>query len=529
MDVSHDSSTDAYSVVRGDTAPGTYADEAFEIALDRRKRSKADIQRATSTLTTLITALPNGVRPELHKRLKDLSAAPEASKMPSPSSPVGVEDICARIAIMTRKNAWLADPEKPVPAEKSAAVYPGAVKPGTPKTDKSLEIDLSVPRWHSTGIFAVAGEPLSVVIGEDVRKLGLKVRVGSTADDLSGCSEWKRSPRVTCEVSLSKAKTTVYNPFGGLVYIVVPEGRNLSGIAKVRVSGGVMAPWYRLGVDTKESFAEQCRTTGAPYGEVQGRDFVVTAQTGCLAKVDDSEWIAAYWDKVLASAQDLAQWENRRYPERMCSDVQLTVGFMHSGYPLMTHINDSGLDWAIDRERLEKGEAWGCYHEIGHNHQNWDWTPDGTVEVTVNLFTTYAIETVAGADIREDRFHSGRRPMESCVKRWVADGKSFDVWKRDPFLALEMYLRIKEAYGWDVFKKTFSRYRKRGFARPRNDYEKWQVFAKEMSKSAGVNLADVLAAWSIPLSRETLAACSAYPDADAAITAGLEVDGRQRK
>ena len=510
-----------FPAVRGDPVFGTCVDDAFAIVLAGDGRTKADTMQAAASLSILIAALPPGVRPELHRKLKELSERPEARKVPSPSSPVGPEDACARIAIAARKNAWLADPEKPVPAESAAAVYPGAVKPGTPKIDRRVEVDLSVPRWHSTGVFAVAGEPLTVTIGDDARSSGLKVRIGSTADDLSGCAAWKRAPRVTCEVPLSKAETTVYNPFGGLVYIVVPERRELSGSVRVGISGGVMAPWFRLGRDTHSSFAEQCRTTGAPYGEIQGHDFIVSAETSRLKEIDDAEWIARYWDRVLAASQDLAQWESRRYPERMCSDVQLTVGFMHSGYPLMTHINSDGLDWAIDRARLEKGEAWGCYHEIGHNHQNRDWTPDGTVEVTVNLFTTHAIETVVGADIREDRFHSGRRPMERRVREWVAKGKTFAAWKKDPFLALEMYLRIKEAYGWEVFKNTFARYRKPGFVRPRDDNEKWQVFAKEISRSAGANLAAALAKWSIPVNGETLTECSVYPDAPAAVTAGL--------
>jgi hypothetical protein len=103
------------------------------------------------------------------------------------------------------------------------------------------------------------------------------------------------------------------------------------------------------------------------------------------------------------------------------------------------------------------------------------------------------------------------------VKNWVSKGKRFEDWKRDPFLALEMYLRIKEAYGWEVYKKTFARYRERGFARPRNDHERWQIFAREMSKTANANLAAVMAAWSLPISESTLKECSKYKTADAAL------------
>ncbi|MBQ6245572.1 MAG: SUMF1/EgtB/PvdO family nonheme iron enzyme, partial [Kiritimatiellae bacterium] len=87
--------------------------------------------------------------------------------------------------------------------------------------------------------------------------------------------------------------------------------------------------------------------------------------------------------------------------------------------------------------------------------------------------------------------------------------------------ALEMYLRIKEAYGWDAFKKTFRRYREPGFQHPRSDAQKWDVFARELSKTTGHDMGAALAAWSIPLSEEARAFCAAFPPPDPRITRGL--------
>ena len=506
-----------FPAVKDGKIAGANAEEAVDSLLRGEAASKEEIVRAGAVALVLVDALPSRAAAGLHEKLDRLCNLPSAKKTPSPASAVRSEDAAARVAIVKRKLDWLKNPENPVAADESAAVYPGAVRKGTPKISKTVSVDMSVPRWHSTGVFAVAGEPLTVTLPDEALKLALKVRIGSTADDLTPLGEWRRSPMVTCEVPLSKKSTTVFNPFGGLVYIVVPDNAGFSGTVEVGISGGVMAPWFRKGFGGKAQFAAECRDTGAPYGEIQGKDFVVIAEVESLKKVDDPEWIADYWDKVLEASADLAQWEKRRYPERICSDVQLVAGFMHSGYPLMTHINSERLDWAVDKVRLEKGESWGCYHEIGHNHQNRDWTPDGTGEVTVNLFTLYAIESVAGADVREERFYTGTGRSAGRVKNWVSKGKRFEDWKRDPFLALEMYLRIKEAYGWEVYKKTFARYRERGFARPRNDHERWQIFAREMSKTANVNLAAVMAAWSLPISESTLKECSKYKTADTAL------------
>ena len=499
---------------------GTYADDALALAIKGEFASSAERKQVTKTLTHLVNSLPGDVRPDVNAKLMELASRPEASAVPSPDKPVGSESVFARLAIIARRNAWQAEPEKIWPADPAAAVYPGLVKPGTPSIKRTVSVDLAIPRWHSTGVFAPAGQALTVTLGKEALKLGLRVRVGSTADDLSGCDEWRRAPLVTVEFPLVKETTTFATPFGGLVYIVVPDGA-AKRIVDIGLDGGVMAPWFKLGRDTNEKFIRECAESGSPWGEIESRDFVVTSETRGLQRVDDPQWIAEYWDKVMAAMLDFAQWKSRTSPERFCSDVQLTAGWLHNGYPLMSHINDEHFDWAINKEQLIIGDAWGVFHEIGHNHQNRDWTPDGTGEVTVNLFTCYAIETVAGANIRDNRFPTSKQSANRRVKGWVAKGKSFEDWKRDYFVALELYTRIKEAYGWNAYKETFARYLEPGFTRPKNDAEKWQIFARELSKTVNADMASVLSAWSIPLSDETKQFCARFPAAKPSITQDL--------
>ncbi len=441
---------------------------------------------------------------------------------------VGAELTASRSEMEALRDAWLADPEKPVAAHPDAAVYPGAVKPGAAKIDKTVQIDLSVPRWHSTGVYALPGEPVTILIKDSLASLGLKVRVGVSPRDLSRLDEWKRHPVVSCEVPLTKKRTTVYNPFGGLVHIVVPATEGLKGVKPVKISGGIMAPWYVRGKTEPAAFIKECQTTAAPYGEIESRHFVIMAETAGLRKTTKARALAIYWDMVLDACQDLAQWKERRSPERICSDVQLTAGWMHSGYPIMTHINDKHFDWAIDDKALRASEAWGLYHELGHNHQNVDWTPSVLAEVTVNLFTTYVIETVGKKSWRKENFFTGADKSKARVRTWVDKGHTFDDLVGDPFLALEPFLRIQEAYGWDVYKKAFAEYLKPGFNRPVGDDMKWQVLAKELSRAADADLASVFAAWSIPMHSETLAACASYPPAKPALTAGLPQSVRPR-
>jgi len=505
-----------FPVTRGEIPAGTFVADALAIAASNGETPTATRKQVMKTLVTVAESLPHSVRPDLHAALGGLAGRAGADAVPTPERPLGVESLFARLAILERKNAWQASPERLWPADPAAATYPGLVKPGTKTIERTVPVDLSIPRWHSTGVFAPAGQALTVTIPEDATRHGLRLRIGSTADDLTGAQEWKRAPLVTVEVPLDKTSTTLASPFGGLVYVVVPNGAK-TGTVDVAFTGGVMAPWFKLGRDTDADFMRECAETGAPYGEIEGHDFVITAETRGLVRVREPGWIAGFWDRVLKADQDLAQWESRTSPERICSDVQLTAGWLHSGYPLMSHINDEHFDCAIDRNLLESDGAWGVFHEIGHNHQNSDWTPDGTGD----LFTCYALETVCGADIRDSRYSSGLAQQNRRVRRWVARGKSFDDWKKDYFLALEPYLRIKEAYGWDAFKRAFRSYRTPGFKRPSSNAEKWDVFARELSMATGHDMGAALAAWSIPISDKARSFCASFPPPDPLIVRGL--------
>ena len=127
--------------------------------------------------------------------------------------------------------------------------------------------------------------------------------------------------------------------------------------------------------------------------KIEGDNFIITTETVGLKRVNNPQGIAAFWDRVLDACEKLSSKPPRVFPERYTHDVQLTAGWLHNGYPLMAHTNPEHFDGAIDLEELERYGSWGIFHEIGHNHQQSDWTPDGTGEVTVNLFTCYVLET----------------------------------------------------------------------------------------------------------------------------------------
>ena len=142
-----------------------------------------------------------------------------------------------------------------------------------------------------------------------------------------------------------------------------------------------------------------------PWGEIVGQLVTITlpgeralalGHSGCRR-------VAEYWDSVVLShyslrlggdkaalAQAARDAVDGRVPQqRITFDVQVTClpvdeegeyddGGLHSGYPAVGHLPH--VDAVVGGPH-DPAEAWGFYHELGHNFQRDAWTFDGSVEV----------------------------------------------------------------------------------------------------------------------------------------------------
>ena len=220
-----------------------------------------------------------------------------------------------------------------------------------------------------------------------------------------------------------------------------------------------------------------------------------------------------FWDGIMdLYAELLGRSPQRRRIERFVSDVQISAGYMHSGYPLMVGLDISST--MIDIEKIKTNGhhgVWGLFHEIGHNHQNRDWTFGGTTEVTVNLFSLYIMDKVCG------RYLDGHPSIKEQVrankiKKYFEDGKIFDRWKSDPFLALAMYIQMIQEFGWEPFQKVVAEYRElTGDERPRRDEQKRDQWMVRFSRTVNKNLGPFFEAWAVPTSAEARASIANLP------------------
>ena len=496
---------------RVDTIPqGVNIIEAAALAASGTCRDASLLRQLNVTLCSAKSVLPPGDS-EISKAVDALLHTPQAAKLPSPASPLKAADIPARLTLLEQQNAWRAHPLDPWRAHPSAAAYPGLPPADAPRGSRTLTVDLAIPRWHSTGLYAAAGEPITAELSPGAEKSKLRLRIGATTCDNTRHDHWERAPKVDMEYPLTNATTTVTSPFGGLLYVVVPDKAD-TDLAHIQVTlrNACRAPWFKAGRDTLDAWKHSIRTYPAPWAELESGKIILTVPSDVIRTLDDPAALLAFWERVADQDAKLTAIDpqGRRSAERFSADVQLCAGWMHAGYPIMIPFVTAKELVSLDTLKT-KGD-WGFFHELGHNHQNSDWTFEGTGEVTVNFFTLYDMENLCGIPPRKTRM--GEEGIQKQVRKWVANGKTHDEWCKEPFLALETFTRLQQAFGWKAFEKLFAEYRSLNKdERPKNDAEKRDQWVIRLSRLTGQNMAAVFDAWNIPLSEKARQTCASYP------------------
>lgn len=493
--------------VERDSLAACNANRALEIlraAEDTRGRPPEGILRvAARTLQEAAVAFPQDdpwIVPQLEALLKDSSIA----AVPTPAKPLRMEDFLARTAVAWRVRTATALPAREVRGDPAAAHFPGKVPAGAERISRTIAIDTKRPDWHGTGLYAAPGEPITVEIPDVAAGKEIAVQIGSHTDRLWEHPAWRRAPQIVHRVTLTESKTQVASAFGGLVYLVVPNRCPLEPF-EVTVSGAIESPRFKSGETDDAAWRKRLSAAKAPWAELEGEKVILTIPSAACGKLENPTALMRFWDSVLDACADLATLPRERdRPERIVADEQISAGYMHSGYPIMTHLDVA--ETLVDLERIKSnghGGVWGFFHEIGHNHQSPDWTFDGTGEVTVNLFTMYVYDTLLGGFPQDRRLESPAWRKE--VEAYFREGAAFEQWKNRPFLALVMYMQLQEAFGWDAYKRVFAEYRSLPRAeRPRTDAQKRDQWMIRFSRTVNRDLGPFFRKWDIPVSQEAL-------------------------
>jgi len=431
-------------------------------------------------------------------RLAALLKKHEAELVPTEKTPLDGKKPLLRTLMALQLDAINALPPEKVKAHPAAALFPGAVPSDAARVTRVVSVDPRIPRWHSLGLYAPAGGVITVTVPPGAK--GLSARIGGHTDRLWHLPTWKRVPQIALDKPLNAGENTLASAFGGIFYIEVDKASD-AGPVSITVKGCVEAPLFVLGKTKPEDWASTIRNAPGPWAEFQTPSVIITVPSSAIRTLDDPTELCTIWQQVLDNAADLGSIPHqRKSPERYVPDIQISAGYMHSGYPIMAHLD--AVDEMSQAAKLKAG-SWGLFHELGHNHQKGEWTFDGTGEVTNNLWSLYLMETIAGKTPGHghDAMDSEAKRRERALKH-ISTGADFNKWKADPFLALEMYFELREAFGWEPFKKVFAEYQSlKPAERPKTDHDERDQWLTRMSRATGKNLGPFFEKWGVPTSQ----------------------------
>ncbi|NXY59867.1 TCAF2 factor, partial [Callaeas wilsoni] len=374
----------------------------------------------------------------------------------------------------------------------------------------TVEIDGTNPgktAWRSTGLYLPEGHTAVIACPCLVVGAGLKVQVGCHTDDLSQAKELKRAPVVIRSCDVACQKQSISCLWGGLIYIVVPA-KSVLGNVPITVEGAVRAPFFKLGETCERQWEACIRHYPAPWAELAVENLILTVPSDSIRHMDNPRPLLTLWNEIMVAISKLAAIPAKfPRPERIVTDVQISCGWMHAGYPIMGHLDS--VKEMLDVKHMQTTGLWGPIHELGHNQQQQAWEfPPHTTEATCNLWSVYVHEEVLG--IPRHQAHQALRPQcrKERIKDYLKKGAQLKDWNM--WTALETYLQLQEGFGWDPFTHLFSDYQKMSTI-PKDNTSKMNLWAQKFSQQVNKNLAPFFTAWGWPIKKELSVALSSLP------------------
>ncbi|CAF4569935.1 unnamed protein product [Rotaria sp. Silwood2] len=396
--------------------------------------------------------------------------------------------------------------------------FPGDFdQPPRIETDVICHIDSNVNEWYCTGFtflgyYVAAGIPIKIDIVEQVGATGWSARIGCHSDNLESCDELRRWSCISICKPLTGTSVRMSSPFGGLLFLQSPDGE--SNLIIVRLHHVVLTPTYDLTDPYREITWQDRREYEGLWADIAGQHIVFNLPSKSVHNLDSAQLdeVLQFWDTVVLAHHEL-RGTTPKHRERIVCDEQPSVGYMHSGYPIMTHLDvcdPKSNEFILNGPHLKKNGCWGLFHELGHNMQRDWWTFAGSVEVTVNIFTLHAMDTVCHI---QPWIHSWLRDQISDIKKYIENGSKFHAWKNSPGVGLFVYAQLVREYGWDNYKAVFRQYEQ---TRPvlHNDQEKMDRWIETFSRQVGYNLIPLFKFWGFPVSQSTIDALLTLEIAD---------------
>jgi hypothetical protein len=313
--------------------------------------------------------------------------------------------------------------------------------------------------------------------------------------------------------------TEIGTAYGGLVYLEVPWGASLGDIT-VTIAGAVESlVYFHKHTTLSEWIAvvnnSAVTSTLPPWGELVSDKYVLSLPLADLLQLQNPIEIMDYWDEMIDREDWLLGYPNITGPktwrelngraERFVVDVQISAGWMHSGYPVMAYL--SVADEQLDIAHLLSDGEWGPYHEFGHNHQWKGYVLPMTTEVGCNFFSVYISES-------QNHDPDAGRTCAANIRKYIAS-PDYASLGGQPFLYLAYFMTWKNEFGWTALRNVLSSYPYGdGSLDSLSSDDRIDPFMIKLSQESGKSIEKWADAWGVPLKNATRQTLRLLPDWD---------------
>ncbi len=285
----------------------------------------------------------------------------------------------------------------------------------------------------------------------------------------------------------------LFSPFGGLIYVISPQN---GGELKLTMSNIVESPLIDLTLPETIDDWERRKHAPGLWSELAGKHIIFTTPSKCVQHLSAQECadVLNFWDRVVETHHDLRSTSVLDYKrERLVNDIQPMVGYMHAGYPIVTHLDcceSSHNECIFDVNKLKANGNWGVFHEIGHNMQRTEWTFAEAVEVTVNLFSMHAFYVLLDKNVTKQKWLLDKSKQ---FEKYFSEpgGPTFNNWKTNLGMALVTFAMLIKHFEWKSMYEFMKEYEKDIRDKnnlPQNNQDKIDQWVLRYSKIVGKNI-----------------------------------------
>jgi len=364
---------------------------------------------------------------------------------------------------------------------------------------------------NSTGLYAMPGDTIVIYAPEDIA--GVSVRIGIQTGTLTinhDPESWRRHDTIVYSKALQPGINRFSSQFGGILYFTTNTIQQ-NPDAIVYVSGAVEAIEFTLNQTCVDDWNNRIKHFDLPYGELIGELKIMTIPTRFLINAEDPNVLIVEYDNIVYRHNELFGLTDPDDPfnrpftrkSRGVLSPQIQLGAMHSGYPFMAMESLTNLDNIVVNPQLLRHNAWGFYHEIGHNFQQPHYMWRGVVESTVNWGPLFILENNGEPPhVRLGQPDAtGITTLERAITFVLSDDPDKDFETLPDFLKLSMYAQLRFAYGWG-WVAELSRYVRENPFPPGTDQDRRDFFVEKMSVITGENLLPFFRRWGLSISEE---------------------------